>query len=50
MLYNIHIALIHNYMSKMRVLGKLDLNTGKLTNKTIWYYISYIKKMIGLVK
>jgi hypothetical protein len=37
-------------MGKIRVLGKIDLKTGKLTNKTIWYYISYIKKMIGLVK
>jgi len=36
-------------MSKIKVLGKLDLETGKITNKTIWYYISYIKKMIGLV-
>jgi hypothetical protein len=37
-------------MNKVRVLGKIDLNTGKLTNKTIWYYISCIKKMVGLVK
>lgn len=37
-------------MSKIRVLGKIDLKTGKLTNKTIWYYTSYIKKMFGLVK
>lgn len=32
-------------MNKVRVLGKIDLKTGKLTNKTIWYYIYYIKKM-----
>lgn len=37
-------------MNKVRVLGKLDLKTGKITNKTIWYYTSYIKKMFGLVK
>jgi hypothetical protein len=37
-------------MSKVRVLAKLDLETGKLTNKTIWYYISYVRKMFGLVK
>ena len=37
-------------MAKPRVLGRLDLKTGKLTNKTIYYYISYVKKMFGLVR
>lgn len=35
---------------KPRVLAKINLTTGEITNKTIWYYISQVKAIFGLVK